>query len=61
MRPAKPKKAAETAPLSIRISVELRAELERLAEADGRTMSNYVSRALQQHVDGVRKAKSKRL
>lgn len=33
---------AKTERLQIRITPELKAQLQRLAEADGRTLSNYV-------------------
>jgi predicted transcriptional regulator len=41
------------APLSIRITPDLKASLERLAEADKRSLAGYVEIALQAHVDAV--------
>lgn len=36
----------KTERLQIRISPELKAELQRMAEADGRTVSNYVEQLI---------------
>jgi predicted transcriptional regulator len=41
--------------MTIRIRPELKAKLEKLAEQDGRTISNYVERALDQHVEQASK------
>lgn len=43
----------KTAPLSIRITPDLKTSLERLAEADKRSLAGYVEIALQAHVDAV--------
>ena len=45
----------KTAPLSIRITPDLKAALERLAEADKRSLASYVEIALQAHVDGAKR------
>ena len=37
--------------LQIRITPELKAELQRLAEADGRTVSNYVEQLIKSAVE----------
>jgi len=39
-----------TAPLGLRIKPSLKAELERLADADNWTLAGYVERVLEQHV-----------
>jgi predicted DNA binding CopG/RHH family protein len=36
--------------VNVRLSSDLRAVLQRLAEADGRTLSGYISRLLELHV-----------
>jgi predicted HicB family RNase H-like nuclease len=41
----------KTAALSIRIEPKLKADLERLAAADKRSLASYVEIALQRHVD----------
>jgi predicted HicB family RNase H-like nuclease len=41
------------APLGLRIRPSLKAKLERLAEAEGRSLANYVERLLEAHVDDV--------
>ena len=46
-------------PTSIRFDHELRAALERRAEADGRSFSNYVINTLRQHVDKTPEPKRK--
>jgi hypothetical protein len=41
-------------PLGLRIKPSLRAELDRLAEADRRTLASYVEIVLEAHVDAKR-------
>jgi len=48
---------AKTVPLSHRLKPELKAELQRLADADRRSLTNYIEVVLEQHVADV---KSKR-
>jgi predicted transcriptional regulator len=43
----------KSAPLSIRITPTLKEALERLAEADKRSLASYVEIALQAHVDSA--------
>lgn len=50
---------AKTAPLGLRIEPELKAEIEKLAAADKRSVAQYVELVLQAHVDAQRKAKGK--
>lgn len=38
--------------MNIRLTTELKAKLQRLADADGRKLSNYIERVLLAHVDG---------
>lgn len=38
------------APLSLRMSADLRAKLDKLAKADGRSTSDYARRVLEAHV-----------
>lgn len=40
-----------TPTFTLRLPAELRAELERRAEADGRSLANYVTRVLAHHVE----------
>ena len=47
-------KEATFAPSSVRWPADLKAQLERRAEADGRTFSNYVIQALRKHVESTR-------
>jgi predicted DNA-binding protein len=47
---AKTVKADEGARLGVRLPVEVRKGLERLAADDGRTLSSYVQRLLTEHV-----------
>lgn len=47
---------SKTAPYSIRFDPELRADLERLAEQDGRSLANYIEWALKKHVARETKA-----
>ncbi len=42
--------------VNIRLTSELRAELQRLAEEDGRKLSAYIERLLQLHVRAAREA-----
>jgi len=42
--------------ISFRISEELKAALQRLAEADERSLASYVERALRAHVEAADKA-----
>lgn len=46
-------------PTSIRLTPELRAELVRLAEADGRSLTNYIANVLRLHVEQLRGSKSR--
>lgn len=43
---------AKTVPLSHRLEPELKAELQRLADADRRSLTNYIEVVLEQHVAG---------
>jgi len=43
-------------PTSIRLTPELRAELVRLAEADGRSLTNYIANVLRLHVAQLKEA-----
>jgi hypothetical protein len=45
----------KTAALSVRIEPELKAGLERLAEADRRSLASYVELVLQDHVKAATK------
>jgi predicted transcriptional regulator len=47
----------KTAPISFRISADLKASLEKLAKQDSRSLSNYIELALQKHVDTVMPSK----
>lgn len=51
---------AKTAPLGLRITPELKAEIEKLAAADKRSVAAYVELVLQAHVDALRKSKAKK-
>lgn len=46
---------AKTAPLGLRIEPELKAEIEKLAAADKRSVAQYVELVLQAHVEAQRK------
>lgn len=46
-------------PTSIRIPSDLREQLEVLAEADGRKLSNYVVNVLRLHVEQINKPSTK--
>jgi predicted transcriptional regulator len=41
---------AKTVPLSHRLDPELKAELQRLADADRRSLTNYIEIVLEDHV-----------
>jgi len=41
---------SKQAPFSMRLEPELKAALQRLAEADNRSLTNYVETILRQHV-----------
>jgi predicted DNA-binding protein len=50
-------------PTSVRISPQTREALQRRAEADGRSLTNYIARVLEQHVENTpepKKAKSRK-
>lgn len=49
----------EQAIFSLRLPLELKEALDRLAAADDRSLNNYVVRALQQHVAEKTKRKGK--
>lgn len=40
-----------TLPFSMRLDPDLKAELQRLADADNRSLTNYVETVLRQHVE----------
>jgi predicted transcriptional regulator len=40
-----------TAPISFRIKAEIKEALERLSEADKRSLSSYIELALQEHIE----------
>jgi predicted DNA-binding protein len=44
-------------PFSIRLEPQLRAQLEALADADQRTLTNYLLKVIREHVRGVDKAR----
>jgi predicted HicB family RNase H-like nuclease len=44
--------------LSMRLPAELKAELQRRADAQERSLANYIVLALQQHVDNTPAAKA---
>jgi hypothetical protein len=45
---------SKTAPFSMRLPPELKAELQRLADADRRSLTNYIEGVLLDHVEGQR-------
>jgi len=47
------------AQIGFRIRSDLKAELERLAKVDGRSLANYLERLLEAHVGSVRGKKPK--
>jgi hypothetical protein len=55
----KGEKEARSIALRVRITPRLLRELKRLAEADRRTVSNFVSALLERHVEETDKRKSK--
>lgn len=44
------------APIAFRIDPDLKADLQRLADADDRSLSNYIERVLRQHLQTVEAA-----
>ena len=50
----------ETAPLSYRIPAWLKAELQKLADADRRSLGPYLVLVMEQHVEAAKKRKDKR-
>jgi predicted transcriptional regulator len=48
---AKPAKKLE--PLSVRLDPDVRKGIEALAKADERSLSDYINRALRQHIETV--------
>ena len=49
------KKPRQTAPLSIRIDKQLKADVEALAASDDRSVAKFVQKVLRQYVDGAQK------
>ena len=43
--------SVRTEAISVRVAPELKAEIEKMAAADGRSVSSYVERLLAQHVE----------
>jgi predicted transcriptional regulator len=50
---------AKTVPMSHRLKPELKAKLQRLADADRRSLTNYVELVLEKHVEEGHKRQSK--
>jgi len=48
---------SKTVPFSMRLDPELKEQLQRLAIADGRSLTNYIERVLVKHVEGEKKSK----
>jgi hypothetical protein len=48
------------AQIGFRVKSALKAELERLAKADGRSLANYLERLFEAHVDAKKKQEGKR-
>lgn len=48
------------AQIGFRVRSDLKAELERLAKADGRSLANYLERLFEAHVEAKKKQGSKR-
>ena len=46
--------------VNVRLTSELREELQRLANADGRKLSGYIERVLQLHVQAAKTAASEK-
>lgn len=44
----------KNAALSLKVPEELKAELERLSELDGRTVNNFVNRILAEYLKGLK-------
>ena len=44
-------------PIPVRLSAEVRAAVEAAAEADGRSLSNYIHRVLERHVEELQAGK----
>ena len=42
-------------PMSVRLDPDLKAVLQELADADGRSLNSYINRALRQHVQTIKK------
>ena len=49
-----------TDPISFRIKAEIKEELQRLAEADKRSLSQYIETALEAHIERVKKQAGKK-
>lgn len=49
----------KTAPFSMRLDPELKEELQRLADADNRSLTNYVENWLRQHVAEAKRKSSR--
>ena len=47
----------KTAAFTVRVEPEIREALQKLAAADDRTLANYVSRVLKEHVEAAAKKK----
>lgn len=45
-------------PINIRLPLDVKASLQQLAEADGRSLSNYLNKLLRDHVEAQRKGGS---
>lgn len=50
----------ETPVMSLRVPLDLKDELQRLADADQRSLSNYIVKALRDHVETRSKSKGRR-
>jgi len=49
-----------TNPISFRIKAEVKEDLERLAQADNRSLSQYIEMALEAHIERVKKQAGKK-
>jgi predicted transcriptional regulator len=49
-----------TDPISFRIKAEIKAELERLAKADKRSLSAYIEMALEEHIERLKRQAGKK-
>jgi len=47
----------KTLPFSMRLDPELKAKLQKLADADRRSLTNYIELVLEKHVEGEKKRK----